>query len=91
MRLHRFDASSNLILIPETADLVGLLEVASLIGRIRHPAQSLLLRGRFFSPVVGNLNRSKGANGTPSKAYTSSVPGQHSLYHGGQHMVSFYA
>ncbi len=28
----------------------------------------------IFVPVVGILNRSEGANGSPSKAYTSSVP-----------------
>ncbi len=29
------------------------------------------------------LNRSKGTNGTPSKAYTNLVPDQHSTYPGG--------
>ncbi len=40
--------------------------------------------------VVGNSNRSKGTNGTPSKAYTNSVPDQHSIYPGGQHTLAFY-
>ncbi len=39
--------------------------------------------------MVENLNRSKGANGTPGKAYTNSIPGQHSLYSGGQHTLAF--
>ncbi len=39
---------------------------------------------------MGNLNRSKGANGTPSQAYTNSVPDQHSIYPGGQHTLAFY-
>ncbi len=40
--------------------------------------------------MMGNLNRSKGTNGTPSKAYTNSVPDQHSIYRGGQHTLAFY-
>ncbi len=44
----------------------------------------------LFAPVVGNLNRSKGTSGTPGKAYTNSVPGQHSLYSGGQHTLAVY-
>ncbi len=39
--------------------------------------------------MVGNLNRSKGANGTPGKAYTNSVPGQHSLYSDGRYTLAF--
>ncbi len=39
---------------------------------------------------MGNLNRTKGTNVAPSKAYTNSVPGQHSIYPGGQHTLAFY-
>ncbi len=39
--------------------------------------------------MVGNLHRSKGANGTPGKAYTNSVQGQHSLYSDGRHTLAF--
>ncbi len=39
---------------------------------------------------MGNLNRSKGVNGTPSKAYTNSIPDQHSIYPGGQHTLAFF-
>ncbi len=39
--------------------------------------------------MVENLNRSKGTNGTPGKAYTNSVPGQHSLYSDGRHTLAF--
>ncbi len=40
---------------------------------------------------MGNLNRSKGTNGTPSWAYTNSVPDQHSIYSAGPHTLAFYA
>ncbi len=49
------------------------------------------MRTVFFTPVVGNLNRSKGVNGTPSKAYTNSVPDQYSMYPGGQHILAYVA
>ncbi len=39
---------------------------------------------------MGNLNRSKGTNGSPSLAYTNWVPDQHSVYLGGQHILAFY-
>ncbi len=48
------------------------------------------MRTAFLTPVVGNVNRSKETNGTPSKAYTNSVPDQHSLYPDGQHTIAFY-
>ncbi len=48
------------------------------------------MRAVFFTPVMGNLNRSKGTNGTPSQAYTNSVLDQHSIYPGGQHTLAFY-
>ncbi len=37
MRLHRHDGSHVVILIPETADLLGLREVTGLVGWICHP------------------------------------------------------
>ncbi len=43
-----------------------------------------------FTPVVGNLNRSNGNIGTPSKAYTNSAPDQQSIYPDGQHTLAFY-
>ncbi len=48
------------------------------------------MRAPFLTPVVGNLNRSKEINGTPSLAYTNSVPDQRSLYPGRQHTLAFY-
>ncbi len=48
------------------------------------------MRTVFFTPMMGNLNRSKGVNGTPSQAYTNSVPDQHSMYPDGQHTLAFY-
>ncbi len=39
---------------------------------------------------MGNLNRSKGVNGTPSKAYTNSVPGQMNIYPDGPYTLAFY-
>ncbi len=39
---------------------------------------------------MGNLNRSKRVNVTPSKVNTNSVPDQHSIYPGGQHTLAFY-
>ncbi len=43
-----------------------------------------------YSPPKWNSSRSKGANGTPSQAFASSVPGHHSIYLGGQHTLAFY-
>ncbi len=37
---------------------------------------------------MGNLTRSKGSNGTPSKAYTNSAPDQHSIYNAGKVCVN---
>ncbi len=39
---------------------------------------------------MGNLNRSKGTNGTPRLAYTNSILDQHSIYPSGQHTLAFY-
>ncbi len=77
------------ILTPETADLLGSRKVAGLVGRVHHKIPSPLdselaiMRANIFTTVMGNLNRSKGTNGTPSEAYTSPVLGQHSIYPGG--------
>ncbi len=76
-RLHGRDCDV-VILVPDTTDLLGLWEVAGLVRRIRHPeSESWMPRPRhrglttmrtvfFFTPMMGNLNRSKGVNGTPS-------------------------
>ncbi len=34
--------------------------------------------------------KERGVYGTPSWAYTDSVPDQHSIYPGGQHTLAFY-
>ncbi len=46
----------------------------------------------LYTLVMGNLNGSKGVNGTPiyTYAYINSVPDQHSIYPGGQHTRAFY-
>ncbi len=72
MRLHG-GGSNVVILIPETADLLGCREVAGLVGRIpvgrmpspRHRGLTTM-RTVFSTPVMGNLNRSKRVNGSPS-------------------------
>ncbi len=47
------------------------------------------MRTVFYSSD-GKFKWSKGTNGTPSKAYTNSVPDQHSIYPGEQHTLAFY-
>ncbi len=39
--------------------------------------------------MVGNVNRSKETNGSPSKAHANSVPNQHSIYPIGQNALAF--
>ncbi len=79
MRLDGRNVNYVVILIPETEDLLGLGEVAGLVGRMPSP------RHRGFTTMrtaVGNLRRSKETNGIPSWACTNSVPDQHSTYLG---------
>ncbi len=79
MRLHGRNVNYVVILLPETADLLSLGEVASLADRMPSP------RHRGFTTMktaVDNLKRSKETNGIPSSAYTNSVPDQHSNYPG---------
>ncbi len=47
------------------------------------------MRTVFVAPVVGNLKKDKGTNGTPSKACTNSVFSQNSLYPDDQHTLAF--
>ncbi len=54
MRLHKHDASYDVVFIPETVDILALLEVAITTMRA------------VFCPYNGNFKRSKGANGSPN-------------------------
>ncbi len=83
LRLHGRNVSYVFELISETAEYLGLQEVAGLIGRAHYPGWIPVSAMRTaFAQIVENLIKSKGSNGSSSKAYISSVPKQDSTYAG---------
>ncbi len=78
---HVSDASFADIVIPEKADSLCLPEVIGL-GKVQY-AQSLPHWAQYHEDAYFVLKRGNlmlgGVNGAPSKAYTTSVPGQYSI------------
>ncbi len=56
----------------------------------RHRGLTTMRTVFAYTPVMGNLNRSKRINDTLSKVYSNSAPDPHSILSGGPRPLAFY-